>query len=87
MTAGLVPPPMFDRQRHALALGLGLLTTGAVMAAVVYRDPGLQRVAEEALETLVVVLSSCDRSSGGRLFDQTGDMQCEFESLVVGCGV
>jgi undecaprenyl-diphosphatase len=37
--AGLVPPAMFDRQRHALALGLVLLTAGAVMAAVIYRDP------------------------------------------------
>jgi membrane-associated phospholipid phosphatase len=31
--------PMFDRQRHALTLGLALLVVGAAMAVVMYRAP------------------------------------------------
>ena len=31
--------PMFDRQRHALALGIVLLVVGAVMAVMMYRSP------------------------------------------------
>ena len=32
-------PPMFERQRHALALGLVLLAAAAAMAVMMYRAP------------------------------------------------
>lgn len=52
--------PMFDRQRHALALGLGLLTIGAAMAVMMFRAPldsVLQPVDDRWLDAMVDVRS------------------------------
>lgn len=60
MTARALPPAMFDRQRHALALGLMLLIAGAVMAGVIDRDPVdsvLQPVDDRWLDAVVDVRS------------------------------
>ena len=51
-------PAMFDRQRHALALGLVLLAVGAIMAVVIGRDPVdsvLQPIDDRWLDAMVEV--------------------------------
>ncbi|HEY5873793.1 MAG TPA: phosphatase PAP2 family protein [Ilumatobacteraceae bacterium] len=51
-------PAMFDRQRHALTLGLALLTVGAIMAVVIGRHPldsVLQPVDDRWLDAMVDV--------------------------------
>ena len=49
-------PPMFDRQRHALALGMVLLVVGAAMSVMLYRAPldsALQPLDDRWLEAMV----------------------------------
>ena len=49
-------PPMFERQRHALTLGLVLLAVGAAMAVMMYRAPldsVLQPVDDRWLDVMV----------------------------------
>jgi undecaprenyl-diphosphatase len=49
---------MFDRQRHALALGLALLAVGAIMAVVIGREPVdsvLQPVDDRWLDAMVEI--------------------------------
>ena len=58
MKAGPAPTVMFERQRHALVLGLVLLAAGAVMAGVIGRDPVdsvLQPVDDRWLDAMVDV--------------------------------